>query len=234
VITSGVGVGTTVAQRRSMTALTVARIHDKNHSMHNVYYPERFFEPGVEGAVMTAFGQRTMFVTEDFIVGFQLALEEEVGDAAGHIMYKCGLEWGKVDITNFEERMAVQFGMPITKMHLKFVLEQWWWPLQVMGWGAWQFDLSHREEGLIFVDLYESAVARSIGNIGRVVCHFYAGMFASVFSHLAAHELSGIEIQCYSMGESFCKFLIGSSKRINAAQFWVSEGASAAEIIAKL
>jgi uncharacterized protein len=217
-----------------MTALPSAEIQDARHVLHNVYSPERFFTAAAGGALVTRFGQRTMLVSEDFVVGFQLALEEEVGDAAGQIMYRCGFEWGRVDITNFEARMRDEFGRPINKMHLKMVLEQWWWPLQVMGWGCWTFDLSHRDEGLIFVDLYDSAVARSIGNIGRVVCHFYAGMFASVFSHLAARELSGIEIQCYSMGEAFCKFLIGSSKRINAAQFWVREGASAKDIIERL
>jgi predicted hydrocarbon binding protein len=223
-----------VAQPDRMTALNTAVISEETYKMHNVYSHQRFFEPSANGALTTTFGQRTMMVTEDFIVGFQLALEEEVGDAAGHIMYRCGYEWGRVDMTNFEQRMLAQFGTPITKMHLKMVLEQWWWPLQAMGWGCWQFDLTHRDEGLVFVDLYDSVVARSIGNIGRVVCHFYAGMFAAVFGHLAARELGGIEIQCYSMGEAFCRFLIGSSKRINAAQFWVSEGATAKDIIAKL
>ena len=55
-----------------------------------------------------------------------------------------------------------------------------------------------------------------------------------MFGQLGGYEMSGIEIQCYSMGESFCKFLIGSSKRINAAQFWVREGANATEIIDRL
>jgi predicted hydrocarbon binding protein len=218
----------------AMSPLATTSVDNQTHVLHNVYTPERFFGPGAPGTLMTVFGQRTMLVTEDFIVGFQQALEEEVGDAAGHLMYTCGFEWGRVDMVAFEARMLSEFGRPITQMHMKMVLEQWWWPLQVMGWGAWQFDLSHREEGLIFIDLFDSAVAKSIGPIGKVVCHFYAGMFAAVFSHLAARELSGIEIQCYSMGESFCKFLVGSSKRINAAQFWVSEGASAKEIIAKL
>jgi hypothetical protein len=36
------------------------------------------------------------------------------------------------------------------------------------------------------------------------------------------------------MGEDFCKFLIAASKRVNAAQFWAREGATAQEIIAKL
>jgi hypothetical protein len=59
-------------------------------------------------------------------------------------------------------------------------------------------------------------------------------MFAAVFSYFSKRELGGVEIQCYSMGEDFCKFLIAASKRVNAAQFWAREGATAQEIIAKL
>ena len=51
------------------------------------------------------------------------------------------------------------------------------------------------------------------------------GLFAAAFSYIARAELSGLEIQCYSMGEEFLgKFLVGASKRINAAQFWSREG----------
>ena len=57
-----------------------------------------------------------------------------------------------------------EFGRSAREMNLRFSLEQWWWPLQAMGWGAWEFDLtSKREDGLILVNLYDggprSAVA---------------------------------------------------------------------------
>lgn len=175
-----------------------------------------------------------MLATEDFVVSFQAALETELGDAAGEVMYQCGFKWGEKDIDDFMGRFETQFGYQPDGAALGFLLESWWWPLQASGWGVWKYDLSHRSEGLIFVDLYDSAVAKSIGNVGEVVCHYYAGMFAAVFGRLAKRELSAIEIQCYSMGEGFCKFLVGSSKRINAAQFWVQEGASANEIMERL
>ncbi len=203
-------------------------------TLHNYYEPRKYLRRTQEGRLTNAYNQRCMLVSEDLIVGYQLALEEEVGDAAAAIMYRCGVEWGKRDIDGFIARHPTEFGREIGDSRFGFLLETWWWPLQVAGWGAWHYDLTHRKEGLIFVDLYDSAVARSIGNIGKVVCHYYAGMFASVFSALAGRELSSIEIQCYSMGEKFCKFLIGSSKRINAAQFWVAEGARASEVIARL
>jgi hypothetical protein len=203
-------------------------------TLHNKYEPHKYLRRPQRGRLVDAYDQRCMLVSEDFIVGYQVALEEEVGDAASDIMYRCGFEWGTRDIDRFSARFPEEFGRAISDVRFGFLLETWWWPLQAAGWGSWRFDLSHRKEGLIFVDLFESAVARSIGNIGKVACHYYAGMFAAVFSRLASRELSSIEIQCYSMGEGFCKFLIGSSKRISAAQFWVAEGARASEVISRL
>lgn len=214
--------------------MDVVNINGKDKPLLNHFRPERFLQEGPGGHLQTRYGNRAMLVSEDFIVGLQVALEEEVGDAAGEIMYRGGYEWGLRDAKSFSERFPTDFGFELSNASLGMMLHSWWWPLQVSGWGAWDFDLSHRKEGMIFVDLYESAIAKSIGNIGSVVCHFYAGMFASVFSSFAKRELSAIEIQCYSTGEDFCKFLIGSTKRINAAQFWVDEGASAKEIMAKL
>lgn len=216
------------------TQLNEAQATGRVKALHNYYYPDRFFVRNDQGRLTTTYGNRAMLVSEDLIVGFQTALEEEVGDAAAEIMYRCGLEWGHCDMKAFEKRFPNEFGRSLDDASLGMMLETWWWPLQVSGWGAWAFDLSHRREGLIFVDLFDSAVAKSIGNVGKVVCHFYAGMFAAVFSAFARRDLSGIEIQCYSTGEDFCKFLIGSSKRINAAQFWVAEGASAREVMDRL
>ena len=204
-------------------------------SNHNYYTLDDYLLTEKQGVILDRFKKRLVFVNEDFIVGLQKGLEEEVDDVAQIIMYRCGYEWAMEDMKNFDKRFEHEFEWStIRKMNMNMVLETWWWPLQVNGWGAWNFDFSHKKQGLIFVDLYNSAVAQSIGYVGRVVCHFYAGMFAGVFSYLAQKELSGIEIQCYSMGEDFCKFLIGSEKKVNAADFWVQEGAPAAEILNKV
>ena len=211
-----------------------AIVQELPHSLHHQFDIHRFLRRETGGRLLNRNDQRMILTTEDFVVGFQQALEEEVGDAAAEIMYRCGFEWGKADINGFEKRFRTEFGKSPDEMIGGFVMEMWWWPLQAAGWGSWEYDLSHQSDGLIFVDLYESAIAKSVGNIGKVACHYYAGMFAAVFSHLVKRDLSGIEIQCYSMGEDFCKFLIGASKRIQATQFWVREGATANEIISRL
>jgi len=202
---------------------------------HNHYTDESFYEHDQKtGIVRNIYGQRVLRVSEDFITGLLAGLEEEVGDAAGEIMYKCGYQWGLEDMKNFSERAAREFEIALEKMTTGFMLETWWWPLTIEGWGTWRYDFRQRKQGLIFIDLFESAVAQSLGDVGKVVCYFYAGLFAGAFTTLAKRELACIEIQCYSMGEDYCKFLISTTKRVNAAAFWRNEGATTEDILRKL
>jgi uncharacterized protein len=202
---------------------------------HNVYNREDFFRfTESKGAIHTRSGLRAFLATEDFIVGLQRGLEDEVGDASAAILYRCGFRWGLEDMKTFVPMIEREFGRKQGEMSARFFLETWWWPLQAEGWGRWELDLGQRKQGMIFVELHDSAVARSLGEVGKPVCHIYAGLFAGVFTYLLRRDLSGIEVQCYAMGEDFCKFMVGSEKRIDAVQFWLKEGATAADIVARL
>ena len=201
---------------------------------HNYYNKNEFYYYDEEGILINVYGQRVLRVSEDFIVGIQAGLEEEVGDAAGEIMYRCGYLWGVEDSKNFSERFKKEFKMDFHKARSGFLMETWWWPLTMGGWGTWKYDFSQQEQGLIFIDLYESAVAKSLGLVGEVVCHFYAGLLAAMFSLFTKHPLGAIEVQCYATGANYCKFLIAGKEQINTASFWRSEGLKSEEIFNKL
>ncbi|MEM6962036.1 MAG: V4R domain-containing protein [Myxococcota bacterium] len=203
---------------------------------HNYFNSEDYFRYDNEnGTVLCSNDQRAFYASEDFILGLVAGLEDEVGDAAAVVLYKCGFEWGLGDVKRFESSMYREFGRDVQGMNLQFVMEQWWWPLQTMGWGSWQIDFeSKQEQGLILIDLYDSAVAKSLGEVGKPVCFVYAGLFAGVLTHLARRSLSGIEIQCYAMGATYCRFIVGSQKRIDAVEFWLDEGATAGDVLKKV
>ncbi|MCS6852886.1 MAG: hypothetical protein NZ700_17135 [Gemmataceae bacterium] len=213
----------------------VRLVHGPQPYRHNHYTDSDFFRHDPErGVVTNVYGQRIIRVSEDFLVAMLGGLEDEVGDAAGEIMYKCGYEWGMEDMRSFSRRVQAEFEVEMRKMNIGMLLETWWWPLQIEGWGAWRYDFRQAKQGLIFIDLFESVVAQSLGDVGKVVCYFYAGLFAAVFTVLARKQLACIEIQCYAMGEDYCKFLISTEKRVNAAQFWRNEGATSKDIMKKL
>jgi len=179
---------------------------------------------------------RIIFTSEDFIIGLIEGLEEEVGPAAPVVMYKIGQEWGKKDAAFFHKWFEKEYSItsPIEKMNLAYVLEAWWWPFTAEGWGNWEVDMSEQKNGFIFVNIFDSAVARTLGDVGKPVCHIYAGLLAGFFSELIKKSLNCIEIQCYSMGETYCKFLLGKQDRIDAATFWLNEGAGAKDIQKRL
>ena len=205
---------------------------------HNYYAPDDFFRwSPEEGAIHLRDGQRALAVSEDFVAGLHQGLDDELGGASGLVMYRCGLEWAQQDMKRFARRMRHEFGggrTDIWNMNMRFVFETWWWPLTSSGWGAWSLDLGFLDQGMVMVEIRDSAVARSMRRVGKPVCHLYAGLLAGAFAYWEKEERQGIEAQCYSMGNDCCKFLIGDERMANAAEFWREEGASAAEIVENL
>jgi predicted hydrocarbon binding protein len=217
----------TVTAERTAPAL---RARKNNH-----YSTEDFFQPQLDrGIVYDWNGLRNIFSTEDFIIGLQEGLEEEVGDASAAVMYTIGCEWGRKDAEFFTAWFEKDFGRSIRQSNLPFLLETWWWPFTSQGWGRWKVDMSDRKQGFMFISIFDSAVARSLGDVGKPVCHLYAGLFSGFFTSLVKKELDCIEIQCYSMGENYCKFLLGGKNRIDAAAFWMNEGATSRDIEKRL
>jgi uncharacterized protein len=202
---------------------------------HNHYSFDTFFKFDADrGTLVDWNGSQGFLTSEDFILGLIEGLEEEVGEASAAVMYTIGCEWGLRDSMVFEKWFEKEFGKGIRQVNLMFLLETWWWPYTAQGWGRWEVDMSDRQKGFMFINLFDSALARTLGDVGKPVCHLYAGLFAGFFTELVKKQLSCIEIQCYSMGESYCKFLVGGQDRIDAASFWMNEGATAKDITYRL
>jgi uncharacterized protein len=187
-----------------------------------------------QGKIIDWNGSRNIFAGEDFIVALMQGFEQEVGGASSVLMYDLGKAWGEKDFDLFKNWFENQFDRTIAECQLPFVLEAWWWPFTTQGWGTWEVDYEEQANGFLFISIFDSAVARTLGNVGKPVCHLYAGMFAGFFSKLVGQDLGCIEIQCYAMGETYCKFLLGKKDRIDAATFWQTEGASARDIESRL
>ena len=211
-------------------------LKQKYPGRHNHFSLKDFFSFRTNTGTITDWNDsRNILVSENFIIGLIAGLEEEVGDASGVVMYNIGQQWGQEDAQFFRSWFLKEYGYEnFSKLNLMYVLEAWWWPFISQGWGNWEVDMSEQKNGFMFINIFDSAVARTLGDVGKPVCHIYAGLFAGFFSNLIAKELGCIEIQCYAMGETYCKFLLGKKDRIDAASFWHNEGATARDIEKKL
>lgn len=212
-------------------------LRQKFPTKHNHYSVEDFFSfETATGTITDWNNSRNILATEDFIVGLMQGLEEEVGAASSVVLYEIGRAWGVKDAEFFNSWFMKEYNYKskLSQTNLPYVLEAWWWPFTSQGWGNWDVDMSEQKNGFMFVNIFDSAVARTLGNVGKPVCHLYAGLMAGFFTKLVKKELSCIEIQCYAMGETYCKFLLGKQDRIDAATFWQNEGAVAKDIEKKL
>jgi uncharacterized protein len=202
---------------------------------HHHYRFSDFFSFNSEaGSVVDWNDSRNIFAGEDFIVALIEGLEEEVGNASSVVMYSMGRHWGQRDAESFKLWFLKEFGFDVKQSSLSFILETWWWPFASQGWGNWEVDLNEQKNGFMFINVFDSAVARTLGDVGKPVCHIYAGLFSGFFSGLIQKQLNCIEIQCYAMGETYCKFLLGKQDRIDSATFWQTEGATARDIEKRL
>jgi uncharacterized protein len=216
-----------ISQDRSQVLLDTTR-----STRHSVPYNRtKFFQFDMEqGKIEDYHRQRNLLVGEDFIVSLLKGLEHEVGEAAGWLCYQIGFEWGQQDAVLFQSWFKEFYNLTLETSNLAFAMETWWWPYTAQGWGTWSPNLSNRESGFFYVDLYDSAVAKTLGYMGKPVCHLYSGILAGFFSVAFKQNLCSTEIQCYAMGNDFCRFLLGSEDRIQAAEFWIASGANANEI----
>lgn len=212
------------------------KLKSKYPQKHQHYSFKDFFSFQNDKGIISDWNQgRNIFVSEDFIVGLITGLETEVGDASGLVMYNIGKAWGREDAIFFRNWFFEEYGyQDLSQLNLRYVLEAWWWCFLSQGWGNWDVDMSDRHNSFMFINIFDSAVAKSLGDVGKPVCHIYAGLFAGFFSSLIKKDLGCIEIQCYSLGETYCKFLLGKQDLIDAASFWHNEGATAQDIQQKL
>lgn len=202
---------------------------------HNHYDYETFFDFSSEQGLFRDYNEvRNFLVGQDFIHALVAGLEEEAGAASSVVLHQIGVRWGIHDYAVFKTWCEKEFQRPLEQNNLMFLLETWWWPLVSQGWGRWEVDLSHGKQGYLMIHIYDSVIAATLGEVGKPVCHLYAGLFAGFFSSLVHKPMACTEIQCYSMGETFCKFVLGSEEHIRAAETWFNAGARAKEIEARL
>lgn len=210
-------------------------LRDLFPKLHAHYRFEDFFHMNRQTGTLIDWNKsRNILVSEDFMIGLIHGLDEEVGSASSVVMYNIGKAWGERDSLTFKNWYEEEYETNMLTTNLALVLESWWWPFTAQGWGNWDVDLEDQKNGFIVLNIFDSAIARTLGNVGKPVCHIYAGLFAGFFSSFSKQDLGCVELQCYAMGSTFCKFLLGKQDRVDAASFWLEEGAGAKDIQKRL
>ena len=99
-------------------------LRQKTPRKHNHYGFQDFFQFDPDKGTIVDWNEgQNVLTSEDFIIGLQQGLEEEVGDASAAIMYTIGCEWGQRDAFFFEKWFEREFERNIRQTNLMFLLE---------------------------------------------------------------------------------------------------------------
>jgi hypothetical protein len=199
---------------------------------HSYYSRDQFlFFDACKGTIQTVYGQRAFLTTGNFFRSLVEVLAGHGDSRVDELLEKIGRNWSEAMFRDLVPRVEQEFEIQFDKMSLGMVIQTWWWPMRACGWGDCHVDLRHSRKGLVRIEVRESALVRAMGQVGRPICSWYAGMFAGIFSKLARRELSAVEVSCAAAGADRCVFLVGNPARIRDARQARDEGSSVETII---
>ena len=110
-------------------------------------------------------------------------------------------------------------------------LQQCW---KTHGWGTFQLDPSHSEQGFLIVKIANSLFAKTAPKSKRPACFLEAGILSSFFSKLTGRELHCVQTSCESLGSDCNRFILGLRDRLQPADSLVEEGQDHEAIITQL
>lgn len=152
--------------------------------------------------------------------------EELCAGEAEAVLYETGYEWGLRVFETFENAFEGSSPKGISDMPGEVVLERWWWPFQVHGFGTWSKDFTHATDGILVLDCEDSAF-HVAGEDAGFRCEALAGLFAATFTRLVGRELAAIEIECAEA----CRFVVTVPERIRKARELRAQGADPAALL---
>lgn len=215
--------------------IDVAELLKEEYLPGNYFAPDAYVQGDAElGLLENRKGARLIALPETLLQGIYAGLEDEVGPAAGLVLFQCGQWWGKYFYRRFVEEVSEYYGRPLAQMEMvEFVqcLKQCW---RTYGWGIIELDFDFYQQGFLVVSVSNSAFAQAAQGKSRPNCFAEAGLLSVFFSQLTGQTLHCVQTSCESMGAEHNTFVLGLPERVKVAEAWLEEGHDHATVMERL
>ena len=186
------------------------------------------------GLIENRQGSRLIALPEVLLQAIDVSLKEEVGSAAGIVLFNCGRWWGKNFYRRFEEELTQYYGKPIAQMEMVELLQtlkQCW---KTHGWGILDLEMDYYQQGFLVIAIENSAFAENANDKERPQCFLEAGILSAFFSALTNRNLHCIQTACESMGAERNRFVVGIHDRLKPVESWLEENLDHEAIMKRL
>lgn len=185
------------------------------------YFDEKYLKLDVLAGVITnTSGNRLIALTEDFLVGFKKAVEDETGDSYKIVFHTCGREWGKGYAKKFKEEIKKYYNKDLSDLPIFTIDELFKGMWTKNGWGEikvnWKEAFGH---GVFEIEIKNPSFSSVIGNDGELCDQIFEGLIESLFSDLFSKELKCVQTSNQKFGfGSMSKFILSIPQRMKDAE----------------
>ncbi len=103
---------------------------------------------------------------------------------------------------------------------------------RLAGWGS--LAIGSLGEAVAALDSEDWGEADPSSALAQPSCHLTTGMFASFFGRIAEAPLAVLEVECRSMGDERCRFLIGNAQVMEHVYQQLESGVAYNEAVAAI
>jgi len=164
--------------------------------MKNSLFEQLSFRPGHVGFK----GIRYMLIRPETIIGFQKAVEAEVGEEkCARMMVAGGIMGGSASLRSYGE--ALGYGeKDIVRFMCNMGCE--------LGWGDFRLSMLDMKSRQLIVDVLGSPFAAAYGRSEKSVCHLIRGVLEGLGSSIFKRGVRSSETSCIAKGDEKCRFEI--------------------------
>lgn len=142
---------------------------------------------------------RYLLIRPETLVDFQKAVEAELGERAGELLYAGGFTGGSLSSRRYKE----VFGYSDEEI-VGFMCRMG----GQIGWGRFELVELDPAVGRLIVRVYGSPFAEAYGAADQEVCHFIRGVMAGLGAGIFDAEVDAVESRCAARGEPGCEFVV--------------------------
>lgn len=188
-----------------------------------------------EGVVFSEAKTRVCLFSSDLLSGVYKAIFEEAGEAWPLIFKTCGQLWGAKLARRLDQEFLTLFQQKPEDLSVQHYCEMITAYFAAHGWGVVTLHLEKAQEsGLVEIQVKNSIFSEVVDDTEEMVDPMLAGIFASLFSHLAQQELDCVQTSCESKGAECSRFLLSAPARLSDVASEVRGGSSHEQVLARL
>ena len=144
------------------------------------------------------------------LAALRAALLRDAGPAAAAYLQEAGYAGGEALFSSFRAWLAARGGGVPEELAIDAFEREATEFFREAGWGSLKVGSLHSAVGTLDSD--DWAEADPEAGLDHPGCQLSTGMFADFFGRVADEPLAVLEVECRSMGDARCRFLVGSAE----------------------